>query len=147
MLTTRYSMLATASASLRAQRDHGIDLRGAPGGEPAGERSGGEKDERDPGRGGKLGAGKCRHHRGQQTRDGKRAGETDQRAKEREAQALSEDEAEDVANLGAEGHADADLVRALRDEAGDHAVDANGGEHEAERGETGKHPANERHVR
>ena len=68
----------------------------------------------------------------QQARDGESAAEAEGGAEQREPQALAEHEREDVAELRAERHADADFVRALHDEAADHAIDAEGGEHDAQ---------------
>ena len=65
-------------------------------------------------------------------------------AKHGEAQSLAQNQPEDVAPLGAERHANADLIRPLGDKAGDHAVEANGREQQAEEREAGKQPTGQR---
>ena len=55
-------------------------------------------------------------------------------ADEGEAEGFGEDAALDVCRGCAEGHADADLLRALGDGVGDDAIDAEGGEQSAEGG-------------
>ncbi len=59
-------------------------------------------------------------------------------SEEGHAQALAEDEAQDVRTLRAERHADADFAGALADQIRDDAVDPDAGEQERERGKGGE---------
>ena len=52
-----------------------------------------------------------------------------------DARALQQDHLHDIFAAGAERHADADLLRALRHRIGDDAVDSDTGEHERESAE------------
>ena len=62
------------------------------------------------------------------------AGDAEYDAHERETRAVAEHHAHDRAGCGAERHANADLTRPERHQMRHHAVDAQAGEHQRERG-------------
>jgi hypothetical protein len=74
---------------------------------------------------------------------GDREHEPDGEAPGEEPRALVHDEREDVAALGAERHADADLLRAPADAERDHGVEPDAGEQQRDRTGHGQHRARE----
>jgi len=56
------------------------------------------------------------------------------------AQPVAEDQAQDGAPHRAQGHAHAELVGALGDQAGHHTVDSDQGQHQGQRAEDGQQP-------
>ena len=56
-------------------------------------------------------------------------------SKSHRAHRLADDQADDLCGRRAQGEADADLVRPLRDEVRDHAVDADGRQHQRHQSE------------
>src|SRR2546428_11175226 len=128
-------------ALFRPQGFSGADSRGVSRGEVAGDL--GDRDEEDGGGdqdGNTVGlhAGEARHDESGYAEGAEQA---DGGADERELRAGSEDEAGDVSGLGTQREADAEFAGALGHGAGDDAVDAQGGQTEPERGQRGKHDA------
>ena len=119
-----------------AERDHRVDADGAARREQAGRRA------------------RHRHHRdhdaqrqhvvrrdteelaGEDARRGQAGHDAEGQAQPHQARAHAEHHAQDVGALGAEGHADPDLVRLPRHRVGDHAVDADRHQHHAQRRRT-----------
>src|SRR5438034_3732143 len=60
------------------------------------------------------------------------AADSEQRARQKQTQSAAKDQPQHVAFLCAQGHANADLPRALGDETGDDAIGADSGQHESE---------------
>jgi hypothetical protein len=71
----------------------------------------------------------------QQTRDRQRAGEANRRSNQREAERLTQHEADHISAAGTERHADTHLVRALTYHVRHHAIEADGGEQESQQRE------------
>ena len=69
-------------------------------------------------------------HRRDEARQCERARDADGDAGDGEPHAAADDQAEDVAALRADGHAQPDLLRSLADGIGDDSVEADGGEEE-----------------
>jgi hypothetical protein len=67
------------------------------------------------------------------TRRGQRGEETDRNTPGDQAEALVQDEAQDVCPVCTKGHADADLLGALCDQEGDYAVEADDGQEKSSR--------------
>ena len=120
---------------LHPQRPHRINPRRPPRRKPR--RAGGDEQERA--RHGEIEQRVRRIDLEQrllhQPRHRESAGDADHDAHQREARAVAEHHAHDRAWCRAERHADADLARAKRDEMRHHAVDAQAGEQQRERGE------------
>ena len=100
-------------------------------GHPAGGECDDGDDQNDAKDGGRVLGGRVEELRGQQAIRDETRRETDQDADGDEAEAGADHHAEHVAVLAADGHADGDFARLLRDGVGEHAVDAERDEHEA----------------
>ena len=81
----------------------------------------------------------------QQLPDGEREAETGEEGEGGLENALFHDQLEDVARMGADGHADAEFLGAAGDGVGFHAVDADDGEEEGHTAEDGEERGTEAH--
>ena len=124
-----------------AEGGHGINFRRAAGGEPAGEE-GDEREERgDGGEGERVVGRDGEKERRKRVGEQERAGEAENESEKGETKTLAEDEAEHIGALGAERHADAEFLGALRNRVGDGAVQTDRGE---EKGDSGEKPSEQR---
>jgi hypothetical protein len=114
-----------------------VDAGGAKGWEVAsGERYADEKDD-DDGEGRGIVGLSVEKERGDESGDEDGTSGTYGYADSGKIESAKEDAALDDAGTSAQGHANADFLGLARDGVGDYAVDAEGGEDEAERGEDG----------
>ena len=125
-------------ASLAAQGYHRIDARGAAGRQPRSE----ERDQPEQDRNTDVGERVERVDGEQQRLDyaaKRQRGEQPEHEPERDQPGrLRQDESQHIARLRAEGETDAELGRALVHGIRHHAVEADGGQHECQRGEGSK---------
>src|ERR1700722_13269866 len=120
---------------LVSQRDQRIDARGAA----RGEITGGYRYDRqacgDTAQRQRI----CRFHAVelalQVTHGKERASHAESESNSREAHTVADDHAQNIARLGAKGHANADFMRALRHGVTHHAVNSDGGEQSSNHGE------------
>jgi hypothetical protein len=116
----------------------GIDPGGAEGGDEAGAE--GDEDEQDGygEEGCEIAGAYSVDHAGDDAAEAEGCDQSDDDAGEGGLHALNDDEAGDVAQGGAEGDAQADLLHAAFYGVGEHAVDADGAENEGEQAEDGE---------
>ena len=109
---------------LHAERGHGVNVRGATGGYPAGNKGYGDEQHGNEGEGGdvpglntvKQAGGKAGGSEGERKANGERD--------EGEAHASADDHGLDLRGAGSKGHADADLLSAATDGVAHNAVEA-----------------------
>src|SRR6266446_5961931 len=119
---------------LVAEGYDGVDAGGAAGGDEAGQQSDKREQGGDAGEGERVGGADAEKKAGQEARDPERSSDSQDKTEKRQARSLTENEAEDIAALGAKSDADAKFLGALRDAVGDQAVDAHGGEQQSDGG-------------
>src|SRR6478672_2758680 len=114
--------------------DHGISPGCAVCGDVAGEQRDQCENDRDKEKGRKVDCA-CLIKSGAKERGGKKCyDQSDEGTGSNQEAGTRQDEAKDVVSLRAESHADADLMRALRDEKRHHSIDSNRREHQREPG-------------
>ena len=130
-----------------AQRLQRIDARGAARRQVAGGERDQHQQQRRAGEADAVGRADADQQALEQPREREGAGQADADPGQRHPEPLLQDQRDDVAARGAEGHAHADLRRPLRGERGDDAVEADRREDQRERAERGQqagdHPLHE----
>src|SRR6266852_2002774 len=119
---------------LVAEGYDGVDAGGAAGGDEAGQQGDKREQGGDAGEGERVGGADAEEKASQETRDRQGGGNSQNEAEQRQTSSVTQDEAEDIAALGAEGDADAEFLGALRYAVGDQAVDAHGGKQQGDGG-------------
>src|SRR2546427_6020057 len=112
----------------------GVDAGGAAGGDEAGQQGDAREQGGDTGESERVRGADAEKQAGQEARDRQGGGNSQCEAEQRQTGSVTQDEAEDIAALRAEGDADAEFLGALRDAVGDQAVDAHGGKQQSDGG-------------
>src|SRR5712664_2200772 len=112
----------------------GVDAGGTTGGDEASQQGDESEQGGDAGKGERVGGADAEEKAGQEARDRQGGGNSQCEAEQRQTSSVTQDEAEDIPALGAEGNADAEFLGALGDAVGDEAVDAHGGKQQSDAG-------------
>src|SRR6185312_6427302 len=115
---------------LDAERLLWVEARGARGGHPDGHECDERQQDRDDDESGRIPGFYAEEEAGEEAREPEGGAESDGDADESQSHAMADDEIADARAVGAEGHANAHLLRALLHGIGHQAVNPDRGEDE-----------------
>ncbi len=113
------------------------DASRAPRGNPAGQEADGEEQTDDRHSGERVVGGYAPKLADDGPRDGEADEDANDDARDNNSEAMFQNHLKNIGRCGAESHADADFVGTARGGIGDHAIDAEGHEKQANRGKRG----------